>query len=441
VDSQPRRLAASVGDIRWQNSAEFKDKDTYRMSSSRQSVDRICIIGAGIGGLTLQIALRARGIDSIIFEQATELTEIGAAVALSANATRLLIGFGLGPDLSAVSNEPSELIFRSWNDARRLWAHPIGNGGVYREEFGAPFYGIHRKDLQRILLKACDLACIRFGHRLTDLRAESKHVHLEFSNGATERASLVVGADGIRSVVRRHITGEDDTIFARTTGFRGLVARERLPALPDPAALQFWVGPGAHILHYGIGNNAEHINILAVVEGPQDWPNDERWRDDVFGENIVDRFADWHPAATELCQALAQREGWGMFAVRPLRRWSKGPIVLIGDAAHGMLPHQGQGANQTIEDAITLAAIIANPPEESIVESLLIYENVRKPRTRRVQKYSSKANRPLHLFDGPAANQRDLRLHSLPRAIHWIHEHDAQLLVHEADRPPDLSGI
>jgi salicylate hydroxylase len=103
--------------------------------------------------------------------------------------------------------------------------------------------------------------------------------------------------------------------------------------------------------------------------------------------------------------------------------------------------HQGQGANQTIEDAITLAAIIANPPAESVVESLLAYENVRKPRTRRVQKYSWKANRPLHLFDGLAANQRDLRLHSLPRAIRWIHEHDAQLLVHDADRPPDLSGI
>src|SRR3984885_13559427 len=165
------------------------------MNSSQKSVDRICIIGAGIGGLTLQIALRARGIDSIIFEQASELTEIGAAVALSANATRLLIGLGLGPELAAVSTEPSELIFRRWNDAGRLWAHPIRNGGVYREEFGAPFYGVHRRDLQQILLKACDLACIRFGHRLTNVRAESKHVHLGFSNGATERAGLVVGDD------------------------------------------------------------------------------------------------------------------------------------------------------------------------------------------------------------------------------------------------------
>jgi salicylate hydroxylase len=396
------------------------------MNFSQRSVNPICIVGAGIGGLTLQIALRAHGIDSIIFEQAAELTEIGAAVALSANSTRLLMGFGLGPDLAAVSTEPSELIFRKWNDARRLWAYPVMNGGVYRQEFGAPFYGIHRKDLQQILLKACDIESIRFGHRLTDLRAESNHVQLEFSNGATERASLVVGADGIRSVVRRHITGGDDTIFSGTTGFRGLVARERVPDLPDPEAQQFWMGPGAHILHYAIGKDAEFINILAVVEGPQRWPNDERWRDDVFGEDIVARFADWHPAAIQLCQALTQREGWGMFAVRPLRRWSNGPIVLIGDAAHGMLPHQGQGANQTIEDAITLAAMIANPPAESIAESLLVFEKVRKPRTRRVQKYSWKANRPLHLFDGPATDQRDLRLQTLPRAIGWIHKHDAR---------------
>jgi len=393
--------------------------------------DPICIIGAGIGGLTLQIALRSRGIESIIFEQASELTEIGAAVALSANATRLLIGLGLGQDLATVSTEPSELIFRRWNDGRRLWAHPVGSGGVYREEFGAPFYGVHRKDLQRILLKACDLKHIRLGHRLVNLRAESNFVHLEFSNGATTRARLVVGADGIRSVVRRQITGGEDTIFAGTTGFRGLVARELLPVLPDPGALQFWVGPGAHILHYGIGNNAEFINILVVVEGPPRWPNDDRWRDDVFGGDIVGRFADWHPAAIQLCQAVSQREGWGMFAVRPLRRWSNGPIILIGDAAHGMLPHQGQGANQTIEDAITLAAIIANPQTESIVEDLLVYEKVRKPRTRRVQKYSWKANRPLHLPDGLATNQRDLRLRSLPKAIRWIHEYDARSLLHE----------
>jgi salicylate hydroxylase len=303
----------------------------------------------------------------------------------------------------------------------------VGADGVYQQEFGAPYYGVHRKDLQQILLKACDLGSIRFGHRLTDFRAQSNHVDLEFSNGATERASLVVGADGIRSVVRRQISGKDDTIFSGTTGFRGLVARELLPALPDPGALQFWVGPGAHILHYGIGNNAEFINILAVVEGPHRWLNNERWRDDVFGEDILGRFADWHPAAVELCRALAQREGWGLFAVRPLRRWINGPVVLIGDAAHGMLPHQGQGANQTIEDAVTLAAIIANPPAESVAESLMVYESVRKARTRRVQKYSWKANRPLHLFDGPAANQRDLRLQSLPKAIRWIHEHDAEL--------------
>jgi|SRR6185312_6566594 len=399
------------------------------MPSAPRAAHPISIIGAGIGGLTLQIALRARGIESIIFEQAPELTEIGAAVALSGNATRILTGFGLGAALAGVSTEPTELIFRKWNDARRMWAHPVRNGGFYRETFGAPYYGLHRKELQQILLWATGSQRIRFGHRLTGLRAESNHTCLEFSNGATAQASLVVGADGIRSVVRRHITGADDTIFAGTTGFRGLVPRARLPNLPDPEALQFWVGPGAHLLHCAIGPTAEFVNILAVVEGPRRWPNSERWRDDVFGEDIARRFAGWHPAAAELCAAVAPREGWGMFAVRPLRRWSKGPVVLIGDAAHGMLPHQGQGANQTIEDAVTLAAIITRPPAQTLAERLLLYESLRKPRTRRVQKYSWLANKALHLADGPAAEHRDLRLRSLPKAIRWIHEHDAGLLT------------
>ena len=395
------------------------------MQPSPGIADRICIVGAGIGGLTLQIALRAHGIESIVFEQAQQLSEIGAAVALSANATRLLMGFGLGSALEAVSTEPSELIFRRWNDGRRIWAHPVRNDGAYRQQFGAPFYGIHRKDLQQILLRACGPESIRLGHRLTGLRAEPDHVQLSFSNGATERARLAVGADGVRSVVRTHLTGGDDTIFSGTTGFRGLVERERLPQLPDPEAIQFWMGPGAHLLHYAIGKKAEFINILAVVEGPARWPNNERWRDDVFGEDIARRFAGWCPAAAELGRAVAQREGWGLFAVRPLRRWSEGRVVLIGDAAHGMLPHQGQGANQTIEDAVTLAAVIASPPVESVEESLLLFERLRKPRTRRAQKYSWKANKPLHLFGEPAASQRDLRLQSLPKAIRWIHEYDA----------------
>ncbi len=214
--------------------------------------------------------------------------------------------------------------------------------------------------------------------------------------------------------------------------FRGLVPREQLPSLPDPRAIQFWVGNGAHIPHCGIGNNAEFINILGVVEGPQHWPNHTCPTTNAGGRMCSARtFLVGLPIGIRQqssCVGLWHNERVGDCSLPVLSaHWSKGPIVLIGDAAHGMFPHQGQGANQTIEDAVTLAAMIANPPAESIVESLIVFENPRKSRTRRVQKYSWRANRPLHLSDGPAVHQRDSRLHSLPEAIGWIHEHDAEL--------------
>ena len=354
-------------------------------STSLRSL-RISIIGAGIGGLTLATALRQRGVTAEVLEQALALTEIGAAVALSANATRELRRLGVLDAIAAVSTEPSELIYRNWRDGRRIAAYPVRNDLQYRKRFGAPFYGIHRADLQRILSGALDGLGLRLGHRLSKLVDQGDTICLEFANGRYAEADLVIGADGVRSVVRRFVTGAEDVVYSGTSAFRGIVPMERLPSLPNPQALQFWMGPNAHLLHYAIGGKADAVNFLAAVEGPAVWPHENKWVTEVELNEAGAAFEGWHPAVTEMVSAVAHKMRWGLFSVRPLLHWFRGGALLIGDAAHGMLPHHGQGANTTIEDAITLAELLAGVSPGELNAALTRYQVMRRARTRKIQR-------------------------------------------------------
>jgi salicylate hydroxylase len=393
---------------------------------------RIAVVGGGIGGLTLAIALRQRGLEAEVFEQATELTEIGAAVALSANATRELRRLGVLDAVLAVAAEPTELIFRAWRDGRRIAAHPVRQDGRYRERFGAPYLGIHRADLQRILSGALCGAGLHLGHRLSGLSDRGDGIDLEFANGRSAHADLVIGADGIRSLVRRFVTGGEGSVYSGTSGFRGIVPASCLPSLPDPQAIQFWMGPHAHLLHYAIGGGGDDVNFLAVVEGPPAWPHGDRWQAEIEPGEALAAFAGWHPAITEMIGAVEHRLRWGLFVGRPLQRWSRGRVVVLGDAAHAMLPHHGQGANTTIEDAITLAELLAVTAPVELDAMLTRYQALRLTRTRKIQRSSRATNDLLHLPDGPALAARDSRVSRFPEDFGWIHDFDATQSVSDA---------
>jgi salicylate hydroxylase len=386
---------------------------------------RVAIIGGGIGGLTLALALRERGVAADVYEAATELSEIGAAVALSANGTRELARLGVGSRLAAVATEPTELIFRHWRDGTRIAAHPVGAGGAYRRRCEAPYFGIHRADLQRILGDAVGADALHLDHRLEQLTEEGDGIRLEFRGGRVVHADVVVAADGIRSTVRRWVSGEDGTAYSGTSGFRGIAPVGMLPTLPDPQGIQFWMGPGAHLLHYAIGGAAEAVNFLAVVEGPPTWDAPE-WQADVDPEERMSAFAGWHPAVTEMLTAVPPGKRWALFAVRPVRRWHRGRVVLLGDAAHGMLPHHGQGANTTIEDAVTLAVLLAAADPADLTDVLGAYQRVRRARTRAIQRSSWVTSDLLHLPDGPAAAVRDEKVRHFPQDFAWIHTYDAR---------------
>lgn len=400
---------------------------------------RVAIIGGGIGGLTLALALRQRGMSADVLEQAAELTEIGAAVALSANATRELRRLGVLDEVAAFSTEPTELIYRDWRDGRRIAAHPVRKDSRYRDRFGAPCFGIHRADLQRALSRAHGSEGLHLGHRLAGIAEQGGAIGLEFSNGRFEEADLVVGADGVRSVVRKWVTGGEGTVYSGTSAFRGIVPVSKLPSLPDPQAIQFWMGPDAHLLHYAIGGEGQDVNFFAVVEGPAVWPREDGWTVEIGPDEPAAAFEGWHPAVTEMVGAVEHKVRWGLFVARPLSRWNRGRAVLLGDAAHAMLPHHGQGANTTIEDAITLAELLVGAAPADLDAVLDRYQALRRARTRKIQRSSWATNRQLHLPDGPTLEGRDRRVARFPERFGWIHEFDALRSVSGAGRPAGVA--
>jgi salicylate hydroxylase len=390
---------------------------------------RVAIIGAGIGGLSLGIALREQGIQADVYEQASELAEIGAAIALSANSIREFARLGLEDELAAESTIPTELIFRRWQDGSRIAAHPVSEDNWYEKRFGAPYFGIHRADLQKTLAGAFGAQNLRLGCKLVNIVQERDSVVLEFANGRVERADLVVGADGVNSTVRRWVTGADGAAYSGTSAFRGIVPVENLPSLPDPHAIQFWMGPDAHMLHYAIGGNGESVNFFAVVQKPKVWLHPGTTAD-VEADVPVSSFRGWHPAITEMIRAAASPISWALFTVRPLLRWYRGRVVILGDAAHGMLPHHGQGANTSIEDAFALAALLAEAGFSSKIDDVETacarYQALRRARTRAIQRSSWVTSSLLHLPDGPMAEVRNSKVARVPQDFGWIHEYDVQ---------------
>jgi salicylate hydroxylase len=382
---------------------------------------KVAVVGGGIGGLTLAIALGARGVPVTVYEQAPEDREIGAGVALSANATRHLHRLGLGPGLESVSVQPSALVIRRWDDGRIIASHPMADR--YRAAFGAPYYGAHRVALQRVLAGALAPGVVRHDRRCVAVTAGdgAGNPRVAFADGSAAEADVVVGADGVHSVVRAAVAGPSTPVFSGTVGYRGLVPVEALPSLPDPTPLQFWAGPRAHLLHYSI-EGGTIVNFLAVVRQAA-WTSDA-WNEPCAVADALAAYDGWHPAVTEMVGATAEGSRWALHDHAPLARWSAGGIVLIGDSAHAMLPHQGQGANQTIEDAVLLAARLADAAPGDVAPALARYEAERRPRTRRVQRWSRLTADWMHLPDGPDAERRDARLQRADADLAWIHGHD-----------------
>ena len=312
---------------------------------------KVAVIGGGIGGLVLALALRERGISFERFEQAGELREIGAAVALSGNGTRELRRLGLGDQVEAVSVIPSALVIRRWDTGEIIAENPIGRDGVYEATFGAPYYGVHRVALLQALADRLGGEGLHLGQRCVAIEERRGRSEVHFAGGASASADVVVGADGVHSVIRPHVAGEVRGRFSGTVGYRGLVPIEHMPSLPTPRRCSS--GPGRDVTCSTTRSTVAGRSTSSPSFGSRSGVTERGWRNAVT--DAIDAFVGWYLAVTEMVGGMDVGARWALHDLAPLDRWHTGRVVLMGDAAHAMVPHQGQGANQTIEDAIVLA--------------------------------------------------------------------------------------
>jgi salicylate hydroxylase len=390
---------------------------------------RVAVVGAGISGLTLAAALRRGGLRCEVFEQAEQLAEVGAGVQVAPNAARLLHRLGLAEHLDAVAVRPRAIQMSRWDDGRPITRTPLG--ADCERMFGAPYYAVHRADLHAGLLALLPPNTVHLGRRCALVQEWSDRVRLSFQDGSSVSADVVVGADGIHSVVRGHLAW-DAPRFSGETIYRGLVPADRVPALLAEPRVQLWLGPGQHCVAYPV-SAGRLVSFGATTPAGEWFP--ESWSAPGRPEELATTYRGWHPAVRELIAAADSVGRWALHDRDPIPRWGRGRITLVGDAAHPMLPFLAQGANQAIEDAVVLAARLAalaaaGPASGADVERALTgYQVVRRPRAEEVQRRSRANTRALHLADGAEQRSRDQQLAGAAglTSQRWLYGYDAEL--------------
>ncbi len=382
------------------------------------------VIGGGIGGLTAALSLLRRGFDVHVFEQASALGEVGAGVQISPNASRVLHGLGLADDLARTGVRPLAWHQRRWDDGRTLLRTPLAE--PLEATFGFPHYQMHRADLLHALAAALPAERLHVGHRLTRLHDHGERVEAEFASGICHDFDVLVGADGIHSLVRSLLFGPESPRFTRCIAYRGLVPAERVADLGLEVTAQVWMGPGRHFVHYFVSGE-RLVNFVAVVE--QDTWTRESWTDRGDVAAALAAFDGWHPQVRTLLGAVDDTFVWALFDRVPLERWSAGRVTLLGDACHAMLPFMAQGAAQAIEDGAALAACLADS-DADVPAALRRYEAVRAPRVARIHAASAGNKARFHLPDGSEQQARDAQMATGSTdwsfgAVAWIYGHDA----------------
>ena len=396
------------------------------MSTPRRDKPSVLLVGGGIGGLAAALGLLRAGFDVHVYEQAPRITEIGAGIQISPNASRLLHRLGVRQAMDRVGVFPKGVHQRRWDDGRTLQRAPLGP--EVEATFGAPYYHFHRADLANLLADAMPPERIHTSHKLVGLEPKGERVVAVFDNGQRIETDALVGADGIHSRVRAALYGPEKPRFTGCVAWRGLVLAERIRHLDIEVVSHSWQGPAAHVVHYWVAGG-RMMNVVCVVERG-DWTQ-ESWTDRGEVADVLARYEGWHPMVRGLIEAFPETYIWALHDRDQLAQWSDGRVTLLGDACHPMLPMMAQGAAQAIEDGAALTALLAAMPDD-VPGALNRYEAVRKPRATRLQEMS-RANRVrFHLPDGPEQQKRDEAIrNSGDRSlanIAWLYEHDAAVI-------------
>lgn len=345
----------------------------------------IAIAGAGLGGLTAALALLRAGFDVDLYERSAQLGEVGAGMHLSPNGARVLFSMGFEEPLRRLSARPRERVIRLWNTGEG-W-HIPGQDENASERYGFPYMLMHRADLHGMLADAVrgeKPDAVHLSCSVTGYDQDERGVRLRLADGSEARADALIGADGVRSVIRQQMLGPDKPRFTGAIYWRGLVPIEQVPERARITSAG-WMGPQNFITIYPV-RSGTLLNFNGSAPRAE-W-NTESWTEVGTTEEIVADFAGWHDEVQQIIRNIAVPYRWGSFVREPLPRWTEGRVALLGDSCHSMLPSLGQGANMAVEDAMILArafSLEAGDPAAALAR----YEAARRPRTTRVIEQSN----------------------------------------------------
>jgi salicylate hydroxylase len=343
-------------------------------------MNTVAIVGGGIGGLTAALALARRGIEVDVYEQAPELRELGAGVQISANGTHVLHAIGLKDALEKVQVLPAGKAIRLWNTGQSWKLFDLGLESV--ERYGYPYITIHRGDLHGVIAQGLEKArpgAIHLNRKCIGLSQSADHVELHFASGDPVKAKIVVGADGVHSVIREKLFGAARPQFCGIIAWRGLLPMEQVPASISRTIGTNWVGPGGHVVHYPL-RGGTLLNIIALQER-DDWKV-EGWNVAGTTDEVLNDLRGWHPDLHAIFRAVDIPYKWAL-ALRPtMDVWTEGRCTLLGDACHSMVPFLAQGAVMALEDGLVLARTIEKYGAQP--EALARYEAVRRERANKV---------------------------------------------------------
>jgi salicylate hydroxylase len=389
---------------------------------------RVAIIGGGIGGLTAANALIRAGIEVAVYEAAAELKEIGAGVALHANAMKVLRAIGVEDGVRKVAGRSEWAVTRNGKTSR-----VISRTGRQQQAalFGIEGATVHRADLLDVLAGALPAGIVSLGKRCAQVRWSDGDVAVaRFADGSEIEADIIVGADGIHSAVRTALFGPDAPKFTGKICYRSVVPARAVRGARPFADNGQWLGPHGTIVLYPL-RGEELINVVCHYDDES--YSRESWVAECSREEVLERYADWHESLLRLFAAGDTWYKWALYDRDPIPQWTRGRITLLGDAAHPMLPYLGQGACQALEDGAVLATALAAEAADPVT-GLARYERTRRPRASRVVLTARERGQSNHLTSAWAAWRRDLliawrrrvnRRDPEGRGAAWLADYDA----------------
>ena len=359
------------------------------------------IAGGGIGGLATAIALRHAGLQAEVLERSRELREIGAGLMLWPNGTRPLLA--LGVEVKAMPVE--RITFCDWH-GRPLLEVPLAQ---ISERYGSPVAFVHRADMQSALASRLGEGGVRFGAEVVGFAEDHEQVQVSLRDGSVASGDLLIGADGLRSVVRRQVVEDGDPVYSGSTVWRGIVGNERV-GLDSHRGVN-WIGRGSEFLAFNLaGDRVYWACVTKEPRGEHPGPGGHK-------QDVLDRFGGWVSPIPALIAATDERAILrnDMFDRRPVRSWSKGRVTLVCDAAHPMTPNSGQGACQALEDAIALGESLEGALDPAA--AFAIYEGRRLKRANRVVSAARQATRAVQIESPLLCAIRDGFARWLPRSL------------------------